>query len=498
VTRIDSRTTVDDLPNDAGSRSRHSDWRVGYARGLLVTDVIVLVWAVLGSLVTVPGLLGATLAVPNGIDLRIGYPWVCGFLFVLWLVTLALNGSRDYRKLGTGTAEYKAVLTSGVTVVIVIALITFLGQLSFSRAYILTAVPAGIVGLVLSRFLWRVWLRTRRREGELSSRVIIVGGLASASQIAFDLIRAPEAGYRVLGACLSTGDHEPFLRGTTIPVLGGVRDLLDAVESADADTVLVVGGHNLSPAQMRQLSWSLEPGRQHLVVAPSITDIAGPRIRTRPVNGLPLIHVETPRYEGADRVVKRAFDILVSGGLLLLFSVPLIAVAAVVALTSPGGVFFSHERIGKNGDPFRMLKFRSMSADADSKLAELLAKQGSSDQPLFKIENDPRITPIGRFIRRYSIDEIPQLINVLRGDMSLVGPRPQVAKEVALYDHAAARRLYVKPGMTGLWQVSGRSNLGWEESVRLDLYYVENWSLTSDLVIMLRTVRAVLASDGAV
>jgi lipopolysaccharide/colanic/teichoic acid biosynthesis glycosyltransferase len=178
--------------------------------------------------------------------------------------------------------------------------------------------------------------------------------------------------------------------------------------------------------------------------------------------------------------------------------VPLTVVAVVIAATSPGGIFFSHERIGKNGHPFRMLKFRSMVANADAQLSELLTSQGTSEQPLFKIENDPRITRIGRFIRRYSIDEIPQLINVVRGDMSLVGPRPQVAKEVALYDNDAARRLFVKPGMTGLWQVSGRSNLNWDESVRLDLYYVENWSLLADLAILGRTVRAVLASDGAV
>ncbi len=495
MTKIDPRVSIEDLPNDAGSRIPQSDWRAGYARGLLITDTIVLVWAVLGSLVTVPGLWGTPVA---GLPGHIDYPWVCAGLLALWVVTLALNGSRDYRKLGVGSAEYKAVLSSGVTVIIVIALITFLAQVSFSRAYILTAVPAGLIGLVLSRLLWRVWLRTRRRGGELSSRVIIVGGLVSASEIALVLIRTPEAGYHVVGACISTGATEPRLRGSDIPVLGTVKDLLTAIAGSGADTVLVVGGHNLTPTQMRQLSWSLEPGKQHLVVAPSITDIAGPRIHIRPVAGLPLVHVETPHYEGLDRVVKRGFDILVSGGLLLLFSLPLTIVAAVVALTSPGGVFFSHERIGKNGEPFRMMKFRSMDAGADARLAELLAAQGTSDKPLFKVENDPRITPIGRFIRRYSIDEIPQLINVLRGDMSLVGPRPQVAKEVALYDGAAARRLFVKPGMTGLWQVSGRSNLGWEESMRIDLYYVENWSLTADLSIMLRTVKAVLASDGAV
>ena len=237
---------------------------------------------------------------------------------------------------------------------------------------------------------------------------------------------------------------------------------------------------------------------QRLVLTPNLTDIAGPRIHARPVAGLPLIHVETPRYEGTDRVVKRGFDILFSVLLLVVLFVPLGIVAIIVAVTSPGGVFYAHERVGRGGEPFKMLKFRSMTADADARLAGLLKDQGTSDKPLFKVQNDPRITRIGGFLRRYSIDEIPQLVNVLRGEMSLVGPRPQVAGEVALYDNAARRRLIVKPGMTGLWQVSGRSNLSWEESVRLDLYYVENWSLTSDLAILARTVRAVIRSEGAI
>jgi exopolysaccharide biosynthesis polyprenyl glycosylphosphotransferase len=299
-----------------------------------------------------------------------------------------------------------------------------------------------------------------------------------------------------VGALITDGASRSTLLGD-IPVLGAVDHLLDAVSQRQADTVFITDGHNLEPARLRELSWSLEPGRQHLVMAPSLTDIAGPRIHTRPVAGLPLVHVEIPRYEGADRFLKRAFDICASAGILAVLSVPLVAVAALVVLTSPGGLFFSHERIGKNGRPFRMLKFRSMVADADSRLEGLLKAQGTVDTPLFKIENDPRITRIGRFIRRYSIDEIPQLLNVLKGEMSLVGPRPQVAKEVALYDDMAARRLFVSPGMTGLWQVSGRSNLSWEESVRLDLYYVENWSMAYDVAILARTVRAVLASEGA-
>jgi exopolysaccharide biosynthesis polyprenyl glycosylphosphotransferase len=498
MTRVEQTKVFGDLPEGVGSRNRQTDWRRDYATRLMITDVAVLIWAVFGSWIVNFQLSGVELAAPAWVPVSISYVVVSTVLLLIWLAALAAVGSRGHRMIGTGTAEYKAIIQSAAIVLITIALATFLFQVQFSRPYILVAIPAGLVGLCASRWLWRSWLAAQRSRGRYSSRVLLVGSVATASQIAADLAAAPSAGYWVVGAVVSTGDLGDRLPGTTVPILGRVDSLGAALEYAQADTVLVVGGHNLSPKRMRQLSWSLEPGRQHLVMAPSLTDVAGPRIHSRPVAGLPLIHVETPRYEGLNRFAKRLFDVAVSGLLLLLGSVPLIIVALTVALTSPGGVFFSHERVGKNGQTFRMLKFRSMSAGADSQLADLLKAQGKSETPLFKITNDPRITKIGGFIRRYSIDEVPQLINVLRGDMSLVGPRPQVAKEVALYDNAAARRLFVKPGMTGLWQVSGRSNLGWDESVRLDLYYVENWSLLADFVILARTARAVLASDGAV
>jgi len=479
------------------SPQRAGNWRRGYAWRLVVTDLLVLIWAIPGAAyVTVHPF--EAVATPSWLSgLGINYLAVSLLLIVAWLVALAATGSRDHRRIGTGTGEYKAVLRSGVAILVVIALVSFALQVQVSRGLVLLAMPAAVIGLLLSRMIWRQWLRLHRRRGDFSARVLLVGSSTTASHIAADLRRHPAAGYHVVGAMITAGPRSRYLLGD-IPVLGSVDRLLDAVTESEADTVVVTDGHGLEPAKLRELSWSLEPGRKHLVMAPSLTDIAGPRIHARPVAGLPLIHVEMPRYEGADRVVKRAFDVCVSGGLLLLGSVPLLVIAVIIKVTSPGDLFFSHERIGKNGRPFRMLKFRSMVADADSRLAALLKEQGREDQPLFKIDNDPRITPIGRFIRRYSIDEIPQLVNVLRGDMSLVGPRPQVAREVALYDQAAARRLNVSPGMTGLWQVSGRSNLGWDESVRLDLFYVENWSLLADLAILARTVRAVLASDGAV
>ena len=476
---------------------RSAQWRRSYAARLVFTDILVLIWAVIGAAVANFGFTATPVNGPPWLDpLHLHYGVLSVALVVVWLLALGSTGSRGHRVIGTGTAEYKAVANSGVAVLVLIALLSFAFQINFSRGFVLTAIPAGLIGLLASRGLWRLWLQLHRQRGRFCSRVLLVGSAASAAQISAELEKHADAGYYVVGAVVS-GSADRFLPDTDIPILGSTDQLLHASLSG-ADTVLVTDGHNLSPARLRELSWSLEPGRQHLVMAPSLTDIAGPRIHARPVAGLPLVHVETPRYEGADRFLKRAFDLVGSAVLLLVLSVPLAVVAVAVVATSPGALFFAHERIGKNGRPFQMLKFRSMVANADDQLERLLQSQGTSDKPLFKITNDPRITRVGAFLRRYSIDEVPQLINVLRGDMSLVGPRPQVAKEVALYNNAAARRLFVKPGMTGLWQVSGRSNLNWDEAVRLDLYYVENWSMTADIAILAKTVRAVLGSDGAV
>lgn len=261
---------------------------------------------------------------------------------------------------------------------------------------------------------------------------------------------------------------------------------------------MITSSDDLPPERVRELSWSLEPGRQHLVVAPSLTDIGGPRIHTRPVQGLPLIHVETPTYSGRKLYTKRAFDLVGAALLVVVLSPLLLVLAVLVKTTSTGPVFFHQERVGLNGSTFRMIKFRSMVVDAEERLQELSAlDRAEGNDVLFKMRNDPRVTRVGGFMRRYSLDEVPQLFNVLAGSMSLVGPRPPLAREVARYDTHVHRRFLVKPGMTGLWQVSGRSDLSWEDSVRLDLYYVENWSITGDLIILWRTARTVLSSQGA-
>ncbi|MDT5031215.1 MAG: hypothetical protein QOC94_1386, partial [Actinoplanes sp.] len=222
----------------------------------------------------------------------------------------------------------------------------------------------------------------------------------------------------------------------------------------------------------------------------------GARTTIRPFDGLPMLHVEHPRLHGGVRVVKEIFDRFGALTLLAAFAPLLLGVALWVRCTSRGPVLFRQMRVGRDGREFRIFKFRSMYVDAEARLAEL-KHLNEHDGVLFKIREDPRVTPAGRWLRRFSVDELPQLLNVVRGQMSLVGPRPPLPAEVATYPDDVRRRLAVKPGMTGLWQVSGRSDLPWDEAVRLDLRYVENWSLSLDLVILLRTMTAVVRSSGA-
>jgi exopolysaccharide biosynthesis polyprenyl glycosylphosphotransferase len=272
--------------------------------------------------------------------------------------------------------------------------------------------------------------------------------------------------------------------------------IASTIKDFKPDAVALSSGVNLQPRAIRALGWALADMDVRMIMAPALTDIAGPRIHTQPVAGLPLIHVSTPNLAPAQRFVKRAFDVAGAGALVLVLSPLLLVLALVVRLESPGPILFRQERVGTQGTKFQMLKFRSMVVDAEKQLRELqLMNQGSG--VLFKIKDDPRVTKVGRFIRRYSLDELPQLFNVLSGSMSLVGPRPPLPSEVEQYEHHMHRRLLVRPGLTGLWQVSGRSLLSWEDTVRLDLYYVENWSVSGDISILLRTFRAVVSRHGA-
>ncbi|MFZ4893081.1 sugar transferase [Plantibacter sp. Mn2098] len=469
------------------------DWRDVYAIRLVVTDALVLIWVVFGVQLVWFDFDTESVSVTNAFPVAINYTVITVAIIASWLLLLSIFGTREYRVIGNGNAEYRLLTDASIRLFGLVAIVAFLFKIDLARGYILVAFPLGIAVLLFSRWMWRQWLHVQRLQGKFSSTVLLVGSAESAAHIALELSKHADAGYKVVGACIPRGQSGAFLRETDVPVVGSLEDILYALERTDADTLVVTSSDDLSPNRVRELGWSLEAGRQHLVVAPSLTDIGGPRIHTRPVAGLPLIHVETPRYDGRKRFSKRSFDVIGSSALLLLCSPLFLVLALLVKFTSAGPILYRQERIGQNGEPFNMLKFRSMIVDADAQLQTLLAEQGTDGRPLFKVRNDPRLTRVGATLRKYSLDEFPQLLNVFRGDMSLVGPRPQRAGEVALYDAAAHRRLIVQPGMTGLWQVSGRSALGWEDAIRLDLYYVENWSLTGDFVILWRTLKAVIA-----
>lgn len=474
------------------ARSRPAEWAVAFSRLVTASDFLVVLLATASTHVLWFGFQHVVVAA--SVDLRIDYLFFSAGLVVAWMIVLTISGSRDTRILGTDSTEYRRVVNSTLLLFGAIGVIAAMTQTDLARGYLVTAFPLGLALLLASRWTLRRWLHVRRRRGEFSFGVLIIGNTESVRELAASLATRPDAGYRVVGALVTDGasgtiDGVPMTRVTRTSLFSRLS------ESAE-DIVIVVGSDELDAASINELSWRLDSGQQ-LVVAPQLVGVAGSRIHTRPVAGLPLIHVETPSYDGPKRFAKRAFDLVGASTLLLAFTPLFLVTAVLIKLASPGPVFYRQERIGLSGEPFRILKFRSMVVNADASLTALLREQGHEGTPLFKVRHDPRITPVGRVIRRYSIDELPQLLNVLRGHMSLVGPRPQVDGEVRLYDSKASRRLAVKPGMSGLWQVSGRSNLSWEDSIRLDLYYVENWSVTSDLVILLRTARAVLGHEGA-
>lgn len=478
-----------------GPAATRDRWRQRYRRNLIITDLASLIWVVYGTQLAWFGTGNAAIAASH--DSRISdlsYWLFSAVLIIAWMWALSFIDSRSDRVLGTGSQEYIRIVDSSFRLFGTIAIIAFLTQIDVARGYLLISLPVGILVLVFTRWLWRKWLVVQRSHGKYSANVLLVGSLPSVTQLAREFARNPNAGYRVVGACVPSGKVADTIPGTDIPVMGHVGDISRALQVTGADTVAVTSADELPADKVKQISWSLEAGRQHLVLAPSIIDIAGPRLHTRPVAGLPLIHVETPRFSRGQVFLKRTVDLVASVIGVILLSPVLAFLAMAVRLSSEGPVFFRQKRVGFRGREFTMIKFRSMVVNAED-LLEQLAKQerDAGNEVLFKMKNDPRVTPIGRIMRKFSLDELPQLFNVIGGSMSLVGPRPPLPSEVALYADHVHRRFLAKPGITGLWQVSGRSSLSWEESVRLDLSYVENWTLVGDFVILGKTARAALA-----
>jgi lipopolysaccharide/colanic/teichoic acid biosynthesis glycosyltransferase len=451
-------------------------------------------------------------------------------LVAAWLVSLATLGTHNPGRVGSGTAELRRVLSASARVALVVLAVAFVLRAEEARGLVLVTLPLGTACLLLGRAAARGALLLARRQGYGGDRVVAVGTVLDVLHLIDQARRSPSSGFRVVAACVPAYDQadrrrtdnrrssrtlashgqpsgdrraDSDRRGDAadlfamgVPILGAPHQVLGAVASGRADSVVVAGQGLFSRHALRRLAWQLEATGTRLFVASALSDVAAPRITVRTLAGLPLLQVEAPVFGGGQRLLKSAMDRVMAATLVLLLAPLLLLVSALVAFSSPGGVLYRQERIGIGERPFRCLKFRTMRTGAHLEVPDL-GPADQSDSVLFKMRADPRVTPVGRVLRRCSLDELPQLFNVLGGSMSLVGPRPPLPGEVAAYGHDVRRRLLVKPGMTGLWQVSGRSDLSWAESVRLDLYYVENWSPTVDLKIMARTVLAVAGGRGA-
>ncbi|QIM21347.1 sugar transferase [Phycicoccus sp. HDW14] len=413
-----------------------------------------------------------------------------------WLLAIAAHGGYARHLFGAGSAEYKQVVRATLVGAGAIGVVSYLAKLEFSRGFFFLLIILGVPVLVLGRHLLRRAVHAARRRGRLTHRVLVSGSPDQVDEVADVLRREPWLGYEVVGGLLPAPG--PATTPGGVPVLGTTNRTAAVVESEGCDVVLFAGGAVGSAREMRRAAWDLEDSDVQIMLVPSLTDVATDRVRVRPAAGLHLMELDRPRAHRASRLSKRAFDIVGASAGLLLAGPVLLATALAIRLHDGGPVLFRQTRVGLTGSFFDCFKFRSMVVDADRMTAQVAAQnKHGEDHVLFKAADDPRITRPGKFIRRFSIDEVPQFLNVLRGEMSLVGPRPPLPEEVERYTDDVRTRLAVRPGMTGLWQVSGRSDLSWEDSVRLDLYYVDNWSLVQDLTILWRTVSAVLTARGA-
>lgn len=414
----------------------------------------------------------------------------------LWVACLALRGSYGDKAAGVGNEEFRRVSQSGLLTLGAVGFLSFSLHLNISRAFVILVVPAATVVTLIVRYALRTYLHRMRSTGRCLKVAVAVGREAAVLDLVSQLRDERQTGMRIVAACIPKAQSPARLLAAGVPVAGTLEDVPAVIERYGADVVTVTSASETSGVYLRQLSWQLEGSGVELLVSPGLVEVAGPRLHIRPFIGLPLLRLEEPEFRGRRRLVKGMADRVLAGVGALLLSPILLGLSAAIWLDDRGPVFFRQERIGRNGKPFTMYKFRSMRAGADVEHAAMIARTGS-DPRLAKDPQDPRITKFGRVLRRLSLDELPQLINVMNGSMSLVGPRPPLPSEVALYDHSHSRRLLVNPGLTGLWQISGRSNLTIEESVRLDLRYVENWSLALDAFILWKTLFTVLKPNGA-
>jgi exopolysaccharide biosynthesis polyprenyl glycosylphosphotransferase len=453
---------------------------------LIVTDAIMI-----GAAIGV-GLLISSRASEWAIDPTLaiyGTPVAIG---LVWLALLLFRGSYDRRIIGLGTEEVRQAVSATLVLFAVVAGLSYLIRADISRAYAFVSLPVGILLIGFSRFGWRQWLYRQRAAGRFLSKIVVIGSDRTSQTLTNKLNQESYAGYQVVAQVKLPSNHESE---SELQHWLNAVDLVIKEHSASA--IAIDPGDDAPYEVIRQLSWRLEGRNIDLLISPGLLDVAGPRLSVRPAAGLPLLHLDEAVLSRSQRATKRMLDIIGSLVAVILLSPFMLISAIAVRLTSRGPVVYKQMRVGRAGKTFIMLKFRTMQNNADH-LVDELRDQHNLNDPMFKLTNDPRITKVGNFLRRWSLDETPQLFNVLGGSMSLVGPRPHPLDDVDRYEAEAFRRLALKPGMTGLWQVEGRSDLAWDQALQLDLHYVEKWSLESDVFLLAKTTKAVLNRSGAV
>ncbi|GGY69835.1 exopolysaccharide biosynthesis polyprenyl glycosylphosphotransferase [Streptomyces olivaceoviridis] len=475
------------LANGAISRPT-IDWEQRYRRTVIISDTLATAFVVA--------------AIGNFFGARDAANWheKWGILAfgteVLVLGALAVSRAWAPAVLGQGAEEFRRLGRSLFMATVVLAL----GGIALTsrniKLWIFVAIPAIALVAMTARYLLRLWLHKQRKEGRCLRPVLAAGSVATVRDLIHRTRKFPHLGWRVDAVCTTDGLGLDGDELDGVPVVGQLADVAKHVSHDGYRVVAVTPDPHWSPDRLQRLAWNLEGSDAEMVVAPVLMEVAGPRLHVDAVLGIPLLRVSMPTFTGGRRAVKGVVDRMGASLLLLLFAPLMVFVGLLVVADSRGGAFYRQRRVGKDGHEFTMYKFRTMVVGADGARAQL-AHRNEGSGPLFKLRRDPRVTRVGTVLRRYSLDELPQLFNVLTGSMSLVGPRPPLPEECAAYDPDIRRRLLVKPGLTGLWQISGRSDLSWEEAVRLDLRYVEDWSLALDTVILWKTLRAVLYGQGA-
>jgi exopolysaccharide biosynthesis polyprenyl glycosylphosphotransferase len=482
-------------PSPQGSMS---DYIEGVARSALTRTHLRSTWigtylrsAVLADLccVTIGAFLAATLCT-GGSGIGRNYMLASVTLSAVWVISVLLVGGYDARFIGTGSEEFRKILHASTGLTGALGIFSYVINVEVSREYLLIALPGTTILEIIARYALRRQLRRLRVREKCMASVVAVGAEAAVAGLIQELRRERDYGLSVTAVCLASPSATDEVAG--VPVYGGLNAIADAAHEFQAQTVAVLACPGIDAIKLRGLAWQLEKSGVGMCVSPAMQNAVTQRTSIRPTAGPVLPHIDSPQSGAIRPVVKDLFDRSVAAGMLIVLA-PLMAVLALtIRLSDRGPAFFTQTRVGKDGRVFRIYKFRTMKIDAEQHRTHMAPSYETDGALLFKLQGNPPVTPIGTYLRRWSIDELPQLINVLLGDMSLVGPRPALPYEAEKYAGYIRSRLMVKPGLTGLRQVSGRSDLTWAESVRLDLRYVENWSLALDLQIIWRTISVIM------